>query len=86
MYALGCAAGRAFPRYSRSSKGSVDAKREIQIGFIFVGDNTQPLDSSEVECLKESCEGELHNYDSWKFYGFKFFAILLITSILELHL
>ena len=56
-YALGSAVSRAFPRYLRSSSVTVEVVKVIQVGFVFVGENTQPLTDGEVVCLKETCEG-----------------------------
>ena len=56
-YALGSAVSRAFPKYLRSSSVTIEVVKVIQVGFVFVGENTQPLTDGEVECLKETCEG-----------------------------
>ena len=42
---------RAFPIYNKKTFKSAASQKRILIWFLFVGENTDALDQSEVDCL-----------------------------------
>ena len=58
-YSLGCAVARCYPRYNQSTASSSSAVKNInvQVGFIFIGEDTRPLTDQERSALSASCEG-----------------------------
>ena len=56
-YALGCAVGRAFPRYQRSSGVTAMVVQMMTVAFLFVGEERSPLTNEERMCMRETTGG-----------------------------
>uniref|UniRef100_A0A8C6WYD4 Aminopeptidase like 1 n=1 Tax=Neogobius melanostomus TaxID=47308 RepID=A0A8C6WYD4_9GOBI len=58
LFASGCAISRAFPIFSRRSSSTRRAeKKHVTVEFLFVGQDNNPLEQTELECLSNAADG-----------------------------
>ena len=55
-FALGIAVSRAYPLYNRKTTRTTFGKKSVLVEFLFVGDKTDALDQSEIDCLTSAAE------------------------------
>eukprot|EP00064_Thunnus_orientalis_P004099 superscaffoldBa00000361_g4110 len=58
VFASSCAIARAFPIFSRRSTSSRrNEKKHVSVEFVIVGQDSNPLDVAELECLSNAADG-----------------------------
>uniref|UniRef100_A0AAQ5YS58 Cytosol aminopeptidase domain-containing protein n=1 Tax=Amphiprion ocellaris TaxID=80972 RepID=A0AAQ5YS58_AMPOC len=58
VFPSSCAIARAFPIFSRRSTSSRRAeKKHVTVEFVIVGQDNNPLDAAELECLSNAADG-----------------------------